>query len=62
MQSWWVHEKNREDDKLHQLLFGLDDNVFQTVRSTLVSRLPIQPMEEVYNIVRQEEDLVRNGK
>jgi len=32
-----LHEKDREDDKVHQFLFGLDDNVFRTVRSTLVS-------------------------
>lgn len=56
-----IQEKDREEDKVHQFLFGLDDTVFRTVRSSLVSRSPIQPMEEVYNIVRQEEDLVRNG-
>lgn len=56
-----LQEKDREEDKVHQFLFGLDDTLFRTVRSSLVSRLPIQSMEEVYNIVRQEEDLVRNG-
>ncbi|XP_019096815.1 PREDICTED: uncharacterized protein LOC109131005 [Camelina sativa] len=51
----------REEDKVHQFLFGLDDTLYRTVRSSLVLRVPIQPMEEVYNIVRQEEDLVKNG-
>lgn len=41
---------------MHQFLFGLDDQ-YRTVRSTLVSRTPIQPLEEIYNIVRQEEDM-----
>ncbi|XP_010478154.1 PREDICTED: uncharacterized protein LOC104757134 [Camelina sativa] len=54
-------KQDREDDKVHQFLFGLDDSSFRTVRSSLVSRTPLQPMEEVYNIVRQEEDLVRQA-
>ncbi|CAL9223818.1 unnamed protein product [Arabidopsis halleri] len=56
-----LQEKDREEDKVHQFLFGLDDTHFRTVRSSLVSRVPIQPMEEVYNMVRQEEDMVRSG-
>lgn len=56
-----LEEKDREEDKVHEFLFGLDDALFRTVRSTLVSRVPVQPLEEVYNIVRQEEDLIRNG-
>ncbi|XP_010468697.1 PREDICTED: uncharacterized protein LOC104748804 [Camelina sativa] len=51
-----LQEQDREEDKVHEFLAGLDDG-FQTVRSSLVSRIPIQPMEEVYNVVRQEEDL-----
>ncbi|CAL9221360.1 unnamed protein product [Arabidopsis halleri] len=56
-----IQEKDREEDKVHQFLFGLDDTLFRTVRSSLISRVPVQPLEEVYNIVRQEEDLIRNG-
>lgn len=52
-----VQEKEREEDKVNQLLYGLDDAYFCTVRSSLVSRTTLQPMEEVYKIVRQEEDL-----
>ncbi|CAA7019035.1 unnamed protein product [Microthlaspi erraticum] len=51
-----AQEQDREAEKVHEFLFGLDDN-YRTVRSTLVSRTPLQPLEEVYNIVRQEEDL-----
>ncbi|KAL9808838.1 hypothetical protein AtNW77_Chr00c003g0323771 [Arabidopsis thaliana] len=51
-----AQEADLEEDKVHQFLCGLDDQ-FRTVRSTLVARVPVQPLEEVYNIVRQEEDL-----
>lgn len=51
-----LQEQDRESEKVHEFLFGLDDT-FRTVRSTLVSRTPLQPLEEVYNVVRQEEDL-----
>ncbi|XP_010473846.1 PREDICTED: uncharacterized protein LOC104753269 [Camelina sativa] len=55
-----LQERDREEDKVHQFLFGRDDTLYRTVRSSLVSRIPIQPLEEVYNIVRQEEYLLRN--
>ncbi|XP_010412581.1 PREDICTED: uncharacterized protein LOC104698897 [Camelina sativa] len=54
-------EQDREEDKVHDFLSGLDEP-FKTVRSSLVSLMPIQPLEEVYNIVRQEEDLRNNVK
>lgn len=56
-----IQEQDREEEKVHQFLFGLDDTVFRMVRSNLVSRVHVQSLEEVYNIVHQEEDLVRNG-
>lgn len=56
-----IQEKDREEDKVHQYLFGLDDTLFHTVRSSLVSRIPIQSMEEEYNIVCQEEDMGQNS-
>ncbi|XP_010447993.1 PREDICTED: uncharacterized protein LOC104730516 [Camelina sativa] len=56
-----LQEQDREEDKVHDFLSGLDE-VFNTVKSTLVSRMPIQPLEEVYNILRQEEDLRNNVK
>lgn len=51
-----AQEADLEEDKVHQFLCGLDDQ-FRTVRSTLVARVHVQPLEEVYNILRQEEDL-----
>lgn len=56
-----LQEQDREEDKVHDFLAGLDDT-FTTVRSSLVSRIPIQHMEEVYNVVRQEEDSKNNVK
>ncbi|XP_010424226.1 PREDICTED: uncharacterized protein LOC104709284 [Camelina sativa] len=56
-----LQERDREEDKVHQFLFGLDDTLYLTVRSSLVSRILIQPMEEIYNTVLQEEDLLKNG-
>lgn len=56
-----LQEQDREEDRVHEFLYGLDDT-FRTVISCLVSRTPIQSMEEVYNIVRQEEDLKHNVK
>ena len=51
-----LQEQDRESDKVHEFLSGLDDH-YRTVRSSLISRSPLQPLEEVYNVVRQEEDL-----
>uniref|UniRef100_A0A1J3IWF1 CCHC-type domain-containing protein n=1 Tax=Noccaea caerulescens TaxID=107243 RepID=A0A1J3IWF1_NOCCA len=54
-----LQEQDREEEKVHYFLCGLDDS-YCTVRSTLASRVPIQPLEEVYNAVRQEKDLKNN--
>lgn len=53
-------EKYREDDMVHQYLYGLNETKFHTIRSSLTSRVPLPGLEEVYNIVRQEEDMVNN--
>ena len=55
-----AQETDREEDKVHQFLCGLDEQ-YRAVRSSLVARVPVQPLEEVYNIVRQEEDLRISG-
>lgn len=49
-------EQDCEEEKVHEFLFGLNEN-YHTVRSSLVSLTPLQPLEEVYDIVQQEEDL-----
>lgn len=57
-----LQEKDREDDRVHQFLYGLDEHKFQRVRSRLVSRIPLPSLEEAYNIIRQEEDLQKNSR
>lgn len=53
-------EKDREDDMVQQFLYGLDETKFHTIRSSLTSSVPLPGLEEVYNIVRQEEDMLIN--
>lgn len=55
-----LQEQDREEENVHAFLCGLEDN-YRTVRSSLVSHVPIQPLEEVYNTVRQEEDMKINS-
>lgn len=55
-QLGYLQEQDREEEKVHEFLSGLDEN-YRTVRSTLVSRSRIQPLEEVYHVLCQEEDL-----
>jgi len=45
---------------VHQFLYGLNETKFHTIRSSLTSRVPLPGLEEVYNIVRQEEDMLNN--
>ncbi|XP_010420948.1 PREDICTED: uncharacterized protein LOC104706448 [Camelina sativa] len=54
-----TQETDREEDKVHQFLC---DDQFRAVRSSLVARVLVQPLEEVYNIVKQEEDLCVSGE
>lgn len=42
---------------MQQFLYGLDERLLQTVRSSLTVRVPLPTLEEAYNIVKQEEDL-----
>nr|AWW15216.1 putative polyprotein [Leavenworthia alabamica] len=51
-----AQETDREEDKVHEFLFGLDEQ-YRGVRSSLVSRQTIPSLEETYNLVRQEEDM-----
>ncbi|KAL1192575.1 hypothetical protein V5N11_020678 [Cardamine amara subsp. amara] len=48
--------KEREEDKLHQFLMGLDETVFGSVKSTLLSRVPLPTLDEAYNAVSQDEE------
>ncbi|CAL9221071.1 unnamed protein product [Arabidopsis halleri] len=48
--------KEREEDKLHQLLMGLDESIYGTVKSSLLSRVPLPLLEEAYNVLQQEDE------
>ncbi|KAL1198691.1 Retrovirus-related Pol polyprotein from transposon TNT 1-94 [Cardamine amara subsp. amara] len=57
-----LQEKDREEDQVQQFLYGLDERLFQTVRSTLITRIPLPTLEEAYNAVKQEEDQHQNTR
>ncbi|KAG7598815.1 GAG-pre-integrase domain [Arabidopsis suecica] len=48
--------KEREEDKLHQFLMGLDESVYGAVKSALLSRVPLPTLEEAYNTLTQDEE------
>ena len=48
--------KEREEDKLHQFLMGLDESVYGAVKSALLSRVPLPSLEEAYNALTQDEE------
>lgn len=48
--------KEREEDKLHQFLMGLDDSMYGSVKSALLSRVPLPTLEEAYNALTQDEE------
>jgi Retrotransposon gag protein len=47
--------KEREDEKTHQFLMGLDDSIFGTVRSNMLSMDSLPNLNKVYSMVVQEE-------
>ncbi|CAE6218812.1 unnamed protein product [Arabidopsis arenosa] len=48
--------KEREEDKLHQFLMGLDDALYGAVKSNLLSRVPLPSLEEAYNALCLDEE------
>lgn len=51
-----VDEKRREEDKLHDFVMGLDEEVYGMVRSNLLSQEPLPSLEYAYLKVTQDED------
>jgi hypothetical protein len=47
--------KEREEEKTHQFLMGLDDSVFETVRSNILSMDSLPSLNKVYAMVIHEE-------
>ena len=48
-------EKQREEEKVHQFLMGLDDAVYGTVRSNFLTTDPLPMLNRVYATLVQEE-------
>lgn len=48
-------EKQREEEKVHQFLMGLDDVLYGTVRSNLLATDPLPTLNRVYATLVQEE-------
>ncbi|XP_068491910.1 uncharacterized protein [Phaseolus vulgaris] len=48
-------EKRREEEKVHQLLMGLDDASYETVRSNILASNPLSSLNRVYAMLVQEE-------
>ena len=48
-------EKRREEEKVHQLLMGLDDASYGTVRSNILASDPLPSLNRVYAMLVQEE-------
>lgn len=49
-------QKEREEDKLHQFLMGLDESIYGAVKSNLLSRDPLPTLDEAYNVLTQDEE------
>lgn len=48
--------KEREVEKLHQFLMGLDESLYGSVKSNLLSRDLLPTLDEAYNVLTQDEE------
>ncbi|KAA8522564.1 hypothetical protein F0562_013075 [Nyssa sinensis] len=48
-------ERKREEERVHQFLMGLDEEVYGTVRSNILSTEPLPNLNRVYAMVVQQE-------
>ena len=51
-----VMECERQEDKLHEFLTGIDEAIHGAVKSNLLSRDPLPSLDEAYNVLLQDED------
>lgn len=49
-------EKEREEDRLHEFLKGLDESLYGSVKSNLLSRDPLPFLDVAYSALLQDED------
>lgn len=50
-----ILEKNREEEKVYLFLMGLDEKMYGTVRSSILTQDPLPSLNKVYPILIQEE-------
>jgi len=48
--------KMMEEDKIHQFLMGLDDNIYSIIRSQILAHDPLPSLDKVFNIIQQEDN------
>ncbi|XP_056682860.1 uncharacterized protein [Spinacia oleracea] len=48
-------QEDRDEEILHQFLIGVDDDLYATVRTNLLSRTPLPTLDEAYLAFEQEE-------
>ena len=52
-----ILEKKREEKKVHLFLMGLDEHMYEMVRSNILAQDPLPNMNKVYSIHIQEEQV-----
>ena len=45
-----------EEDKAHQFLVGLNDELYSTIRSQILALDPLPPLDKIFNLTQQEEN------
>lgn len=48
--------REREEEKLHQFLMGIDESLYGAVKSSLLSRTPLPSLDEAYNVLVHDEE------
>ncbi|VFQ91054.1 unnamed protein product [Cuscuta campestris] len=52
-------ETQKEEEKVHQFLMGLDNEGYSGVRSNILSTVPIAPLNRVYSTIIQQEGVLK---
>lgn len=50
--------KEREEDKLHQFLMGIDESLYGGVKSAMLSRTPLPSLDDAYNVLTQDKESI----
>jgi len=45
-----------DEDKVHQFLMGLNDELHSTIQSQILTLDPLTPFDKIFNITQQEEN------